>query len=465
MRPGSRETERPGRADPLARIAVGTALVLSPVIACARPSPPPGGPPDNIPPAVVSTSPDTFSVVEPFAGPVVFRFSERISEQASQAGSLDEAVTVSPATGEVTVEHDRSALEVSLGGGYREGRVYRIRVLPVIQDMFGNTLAEPFELVFSTGPAFRPGVLAGAVRDRITGEPVRDARIRALPAGEEDSVTYLARTDREGIYTLRYLSPGAYELTGFDDRNRDGEVDAGEPRASARAMLEGDADTVLVSLEVLAPDTTPALVTGIEAVDSSSLRISTDDFLDPADSLDGVRVTLVREDGEAPAVDSLLHEYEWEARARLVQEAADRADSAAADTAAATPDTVAADTAAPSPAAPDTAAGPYGAGEPARAEQTIYALLDGSLEAGVEYAVEVSGVRNIAGVAGGSGEDTVTWEPPPPDTTGEAADTADVEPDTTDAEPDTVGPGADRVRARQSPAAVRREERVIVHGP
>ena len=53
---------------------------------CARIEPPPGGPPDNAPPRLVTVRPESMAVYADFHGPVEFRFDEVISEgsQASQ---------------------------------------------------------------------------------------------------------------------------------------------------------------------------------------------------------------------------------------------------------------------------------------------------------------------------------------------------------------------------------------------
>lgn len=470
------------------RALAGGALLLAPLLGCAREGAPPGGPPDHVPPVVVSTSPDTFATVEAFDHPVVIRFSERISERPTRGSSLDEAVVVSPTTSALEVNHGRSSLEISLANGFEAGHVYRVRVLPVIQDLFSNPMLSPYELVFSTGPSFSAGVLAGTVRDRISGATVAEARVQARPAGggSEDSLTYAAMTDEEGIYTFRYLPPGSYELLAFVDRNRNLEADGAEPRALDSVRLAGAADTVLTFLEVLAPDTTPARVTRVAAVDSASLQIQTDDYLDPATSLEAVGVQVGREGGAAPPVDSLLHAYEWEARSKLIRaRAAAARDTAAPDTlspaargaGAVSPDTGAAapDTAAPGPsngASPDTAGrsvgpaprsgvragrpapppdtlpadsstGPYRAGPPPRSEQSLYVLLARPMEQGVQYTVRVSGIVNINEVEDGGGVDSLTWTPPPPDTAAAPADTTGASPDTTGVPADTTTAPAD----------------------
>jgi len=452
-------------------------------VACARQGAPPGGPPDRIPPYVVSTEPDTFAVVEPSREAVVFRFSERISERSRQ-GTLADAVVVSPETSDVNVSHSRDAIRISLVGGFLPGRVYRITLRPVIQDMFDNAMRRPFELVFSTGGEFESNVVAGQVTDRITGEPVPGARIEVVPSGEEgDTIPFTSVTDADGIYTLRYLGSAAYELRAYLDRNRDRELDDAEPRGTRSVALEGPADTVITSLSILAPDTTPARVVRLQALDSTALVLVTDDFLDPEESLEGVRVRLRREEGAAPAVDSLFHQYEWEVRSFVVDSIARvRADSLAAARAqeegaegeeaegeepgqgegtepgeepgagegAEAPDEEAEvpqeEAGAPPPeATPGRGGGsgarPYPEGPPL-AEQELYVLLERPLEPNVAYTAVVDGIVNINGVEGGGGESTVVWEPPPPEPEEEGeelSDTLEAAPDTSQAPPDTAG--------------------------
>src|SRR5690606_3139327 len=62
------------------RARVLAAMVALAAAACAKIEPPPGGPPDNTPPRLVSTSPDSLSVIPGFDGEVEFQFSEVVSE-------------------------------------------------------------------------------------------------------------------------------------------------------------------------------------------------------------------------------------------------------------------------------------------------------------------------------------------------------------------------------------------------
>ena len=204
-------------------------LVVLGAAACARPEAPPGGPEDLFPPYVIETTPDTFAVVEPGVDEVHFRFSERISERPA-TGNLNDAVVVSPSTGLVRVRHGRDGITVEMQEGFEAGRLYRVTVLPVINDMFQNRLRDPFDLVVSTGDDFVPNVLAGMVEDRVTGEAVPDVRVEARFQLDADTVTHWNLTDRDGVFSLRYVPDGPYEVRAWMDRNRDREIGESEPQ-------------------------------------------------------------------------------------------------------------------------------------------------------------------------------------------------------------------------------------------
>ena len=325
--------------------------------------------------------------MEPFRSPVTLRFSERISERPS-AGTLDQAVVVSPTSGDVRVSHGREGLSVRVAGGFEAGRVYRLTVLPVIQDMFGNSLQEPFELFFSTGPPFAPNVVAGSVVDRLTGEPLRDARVDAAVAGSD--VVHTAVTDSAGIFALRYLPAGEYVVSAYLDRNRNAEPDFTEPQGTRPAPLGAGgqaADTMIVLDVALLPrDTTFARIARVAVEDSISLNVSLDDFLDPELPLDDVRVVVTSDSVEGREPLAVLHPHEVDAYrsaladslareqavldslARAQADSAARAEAAAGDTAAVEPEPTAAE------AEPELAPAPAGeeavqAGDPPERER------------------------------------------------------------------------------------------------
>lgn len=438
--------------------AAATAIFAS----CARESAPSGGPVDRRPPVIVAVEPDTFARIEAGGGSIRIQFDEAISENPS-GGTLAQSVQISPRTGEVEVRHKGNALEVSIDGGFQPGVVYRVTVLPVIADRFQNGMLDPFEWVFSTGPDFEPNAVAGEVWDRITGEPVPAMDVFAVGA---DSVRYVAKTDSLGLFVMRFLPQAEYALRSYDDRNLNDEPDVFELQGTGESLRLGAADTLFTSFWVMIPDTTaPQLAQGAK-IDSTTLRLTFDDPLDPEQSLEGAVRGMYRDSADTPGVLRVLHEWEYEVWADSVAEA--RAETAAAEAAAqAAAAAVEAAAAGEPPADPPPAggerppgapgAGPGGAGvEEAEflpdgqriPERSIVLLLRGPIEGGDLYTVLLGPLGNISGIVADESEGRFRLpadpRPPAPDTTA-VQDTAAV-PDTAAARvpPDTVrsgGPG------------------------
>jgi hypothetical protein len=452
------------------------------------------------PPVVVRTEPEAFAVVTE-VDEVRFEFDERISERVA-GGTIDEAVTISPRSGAVRVSKGRRSLSVKPEGGFRSGLVYRVTVQPVVSDMFGNRLADPFELVFSTGGEPVPTTLAGEVWDRITGRGLSGATVYATSA---DGLVHEGSTDQQGIFALRYVPEGDVSVTAFDDVNRNGEVDSTEVQGGTTVTL-APGDTLLVDFPVLEPDTSSANLMSAESLDSITVTLTFDDFLDPDMDVDGLTVELTGDSVSAPDVTDRWQEADYTARVTEIadslsrldsiraEEAAQAAAAAAVDTAVPVdsvpaPDSTGAilpDTAGQRPAPPDTvvigaAPAPADRGwtalERIQGEETpgltadgarvlpgrrIVLRLDAPLPYDVPFEVSVDGVVNIYGLTGGGGSAELVRPSPPPDTASAdssaidldaldsiGVDTGAVDPLTTDTGVVGVGPVEPSGRARR----------------
>lgn len=440
----------------MSRAVAGALLATAAALGCARPGTPPGGEVDRSPPRVVATRPAPFDTLTDLRAWVVIEFDERISERLEGVNDFRDAVLISPATGEPRVDPGRGSVEIVPAGGWAPDRVYRVVVLPVFRDLFGNQREEPVELVFSTGAPIPETAVAGFVTDRITGEPAPDVRVAAIGA---DSSAYLAVTDTAGFFAIRYLPAGRYDLQAWTDQDRDGEPDFFETQGTADAAL-GITDTAVVEMGLLPLDTTAARLARAEAVDSTRVRLVFDDYfaVGPVEGSAALFLatdsSLVTADGRlihGSRLDSILAAEEAARREaarqdslRAVQDslrAAGDTMRAAQDTAL-QPDTTGRrtepDTARPVP--PDTGVGVGaqrpGAGlarepvEPLPSRELILLLTDPLLP-DTAYYVEVEGVVNIRGIPGGGGTAPFVAPPPPADTA--VADTAAEARDTTSA--------------------------------
>ena len=395
------------------------------ICSCANQGAPTGGPRDLTGPQVVETFPDTFAVLAAFDDEIRIVFDERISERGVQ-GTLDGAVIISPESGEVSVRHSGRALRVTMAGGFRPDEVYRVTVQPVVQDLFSNEMADAFEFIFSTGAEMTPTVLAGSIVDRITGERAEGARVAARverpPGGEEsdDQVvpTHVAITDSSGVYAFRYVPSGRYEITAFMDQNRNGEPDDLEPIGTGREELN-PADTLFLNFSLLAPDTTPAMVGSVEVVDSLTLAVEFDDFLDSASELTGVSVSLGPDSLAPPGVITIMHERDYLGRMDAIEDSLHVADSirfeeeqqriellrSAGDSVTAAE--IESELTRPRPPARSDARVLQTRDLPKR---VLYLMLADTLAADQPYELSVAGVTNINGVPGGGGTAEVLRE-------------------------------------------------------
>ena len=375
------------------RATVAVALVAA--AACAQYGAPPGGERDERAPRVVETVPEPFAVVPGFSDDVIIRFDERLSEQG-----IEDAIMVSPQTGEVRIDRAGSELRVSLEGGWRAGQIYRIMIRPVVRDLFGNQRTEVAELVFSTGPPIPPTALAGELTERITGEAPEVGYVHAIRRA--DSVVYVALVADDGFFSAVNLPNGTYDVVGFVDANRNEQRDSTEASSPLRQVSLAS-DTLVLFLAALPFDTTAARVL-TAAADSVRIAVTFDDALDPELPADSMQASMYT----VPDSTRIANTYEllwpWEYEERLA------AQRAAADTVAA--DSV---TGRPTPLPPvDTAVTAADSAAPLPSREVI--VVPRRRLAPGDYIVELRGARNINGIGNGGGSARVRVpEPPPPD--------------------------------------------------
>lgn len=492
----------------MSRAVAGALLAAAAALACAQPGRPPGGEVDRSPPRVIATWPMAFDTITDLTRPVVITFDERLSIRYQNVTDLREAVLVSPTKGVPIVDRGRRRITVRLAGGWEPDQVYRVVILPVYRDLFGNQRQDPVDLVFSTGARITESALAGFVTDRLTGRPVADARVQATR--RIDDQHYVAVTDTGGFFALRYVPAGAYDLESWVDQDRDVEPDFFEAQDSTDTAF-GVGDTAVVEMAVLPMDTTPARLARAEVVDSSKVRLVFDDYFAPGPVAGEARLYLMPDSTLVTASGRLIHETRLDSVLAMEQAEAARQDSIRAaealseslraledslnalpDSLQPPPDSVRAIVARlrGEPLATDSAAaaegaagaegvgpplerrpgrpgreqpgrssvqpqrgqrdqGPRGAGREAEEplpSRNLILLLPGVLNPDTTYLVEVEGVVNIRGVAGGGGAAPFR-APAAPDTT--AADSAAA------AEPDSaMGAGAAPARDTVPPDTV-----------
>ncbi len=420
------------------------AAALTLLAGCAQPSPPPGGPPDPLPPAVVSVTPDSGTTgVRP--NEVEFRFDEVVAERPARGASLAALVLVSPRDGEPEVRWRRNRITVRPDGGFRDSTVYVVQLLPGVADLRGNVRDSISVTVFSTGGTIPATRVEGAVFDWVAQRPIPDALVQAIT--RPDSVVYVTRADSSGRFVLPYVPPGPITVLAVGDEDRDYAIDEREQWDSTAVTLT---DTARVELYTFVHDTVGPAVRDLAVRDSVTLTLTLDRPLDVAQRVDSSLVVLLTADSVRVPLASI-------APAAALDSV--RADSIAADSLVVDSivvdslvvDSIARlDTAAAPPAGPDSLADatrrlppPVPTRPPPVTEIVVRAAAP--LTPGARYIVRLVEARNLLGHARTSDR---SFQVPARDTT--PPDTAP--PDATPA--DTTGPdssGAMRPAAPTTP--------------
>jgi hypothetical protein len=384
-------------------LVVGGGLLA--LLACAKMEPPPGAPPDPLPPQVIAIRPDSLLVPQDFGGSAEFVFNEVISEGSSPnqglgTGDLERLIILSPSDEVPNVRWKRNRITVRPKEGWQPNTIYRIELRPGVVDLRRNRSDTTVVITLSTGAPAPEHRLEGRVLDWTRGQPAVGALVQAelLP----DRLAYRVATDSNGAFSLAPIPNGEYVVRGVLDQNRDMRPD---PRELYDTVLVAGGETSVGELWAFPHDTVGPRIEDIAVRDSMTATITFTQFLDPGQRFDTTAIqVLMLPDSTSITIRSLVpppvDDSIVQASAALdsVQAAApDSARAAAIDSVQQPEDTVAA-------AAPLPRREP--APLPARPEESRPALyqrlvlrVDTPWVPGTAYVVDVFGVRNVNGVA------------------------------------------------------------------
>ena len=283
------------------RQAQGSGLLLAALAACAcaNRGDPPGGPPDTAPPTIVSVRPESGTVVPGWKDDAVIQFDEVIDEMAAGGGGggagaaggggLARQVLLSPVAGDVHVAWGRTRIRVKPKEGWRDGRIYRLELLPGIIDLRRNKLVKGQVVLFSTGPAIGHATLTGTALQWVEQRTLLGALIEAVPL--PDSVGYVALADSGGKFRLDGLHAGRYVVYATADENTNRRRDQREAYDSALVKLDSSAT---VTVFTFVHDTAGPRLRNATAVDSFTVRLEFSQALAATAPLDTARVRVVQ---------------------------------------------------------------------------------------------------------------------------------------------------------------------------
>jgi hypothetical protein len=419
---GGRTHRRVGGFLPPYRLTVlPPSLVALAILAlgCARIEPPPGGPPDNVPPKLLSVRPESLAVYPNFHGAMEFRFDEVIFEGSSPSeglgtGDLERLVILSPTTNVPKVSWKRDAIAVEPREGWKPNRVYRIELLPGVFDLRRNRLDSGTVVTFSTGAPLPDGRLRGTFVDWTAGRLAQAALVEAILL--PDSLPYRALTDSSGAFDLGPVPRGQYLLYGAIDQNHNFRREFREGWDSVRATTASGGPAAVLWLAVR--DTVGPRITGATPADSTGAELTFNLPLDPYQHFDSSNIKIVIATADSTVI-SVLSFLPKTMDDSLHQAERQRADTSQADSTRKTPADSAREKALerlkPPPVnAQDTAARAILKQRPPLSDRLVFRVGQ-VLAPGSKYVVQVFGIRNVNGAAADSRQLlNIPVRPPPP---------------------------------------------------
>jgi len=275
------------RQGALRRLALFTAAVLGGA-ACANQGLPRGGPEDFTPPRILKITPENNATASK-PGAVTIRFDEVVSETPNGERDLVDLVTISPKSGRLRVDWDRTAIQIRPVKGWRPNTVYSVQLKAGLQDLSNNKLDSAIRVVFSMGGPIPAARITGVVFDWFEAKGIGGGIIEAV--AQDTTIVFQTVAYSVGRFEFRNLPAGPYLLRGYADRNKNKDLDPLELWDSLRVTLSGYAEA---EFHAFGHDTVGLRIATVEPTDSNrALKVTFDKPYSPDQffALDAVRLT------------------------------------------------------------------------------------------------------------------------------------------------------------------------------
>ena len=183
-------------------------------IGCADPRPPTGGPRDQIPPTLETTTPEA-GAVNVTAEAIRLVFSEYVDQ-----ASFTRAFSITPPPeGQIRFKWRKRRVEVRFPETLRQNTTYVLTLDTNLRDARGVALKKPITLAFSTGPVINKGRIAGQVLDARQGVGVAGFDVLAYAAPDSamletlpENPDYRTQTDDHGQFLFEYLNDNEFRI-------------------------------------------------------------------------------------------------------------------------------------------------------------------------------------------------------------------------------------------------------------
>jgi hypothetical protein len=224
------------------KIKVHLTIVIA-VIAwgCANQTQPTGGPKDENPPILLSSSPENGALN--FKGQVIeLQFNEMIKE-----ANLQSQLIITPSVnGKFNSKINRNKLQITFEKAFNDSTTYTLNFRESIKDVTESNSVENLVLVFSTGSYLDSLGISGNVITLLTNEPAANYTVAIYSANDTLNIfnsapLYATQTNTDGDFQFLNIKSDYYTIYTWKDKNNDLKCQSeSEPFAFLNEILELD---------------------------------------------------------------------------------------------------------------------------------------------------------------------------------------------------------------------------------
>lgn len=197
------------------------------LFSCAQISAPTGGEQDITPPQIIKekTSPANYSTNFNNTK-IVLTFDEYFT-----ITNPNQNVLITPIlTNEPKFITKGKTLTIELNDTLKDNTTYTINFGESIKDYNAGNILKNFSYVFSTGDFIDSMQIKGKVNNALNDKPAEGILVMLYDTYDDSVVTknkpnYLALTDKQGNYSIKYIKEGKYKVFALKDENRNYKFD------------------------------------------------------------------------------------------------------------------------------------------------------------------------------------------------------------------------------------------------
>ena len=267
---------------PLAVIALFVFMGFS----CAKQGLPPGGPEDEEPPELISTTPAGMSTGVSVSEPITFEFSESMDDASVEDNFF--MVPIPSLWPDFSWSGKNRVLIVTLNEPLKDNTTYVISIGAKARDLQRNQMDDTITLTFSTGETIENGKITGTVipysyfgenPENTSGVDVIAYRLndsQPPPDPRHDVPDYFTQTGSDGSFEIIGLSQAVYRLFSIGDRDGDGFYSEGSDMigiAPRDIVLAADDSVSAPAITISEIDTTGVQLRSVRTPDSRRVEV------------------------------------------------------------------------------------------------------------------------------------------------------------------------------------------------